>query len=1310
MKRTKELILVLILLFSTNLVNAQIDMQIDPWCQPNCSKFLHHWQSDPNICTAIINSNLQNPDQVFLDVTIIENTKGQILYARSEILNLPQGPHQILINNTNYFNYSILNINPQFEQTILSAGVLPEGSYEICYKFLRVLDGLPIGENCTSFDISSPDPPELVYPGTRFEPHPIETNAYPNFQFTPINYTAGPVHYQVKVVEVLPNQTPQEAYQINPGHYETTLIDQYSFLYPESGFSFIPGNTYCWGVSSLSQEGFPLTGHTENFVFKFQPDPFIRVGNDVPNIVITSPGGGCNGSVGDGHKSGSIDVTFEATGSFDVFEIYIMENPCGKYPKDPPPPPSPPIPDPVPPKDPKKPVITGHAKHDTKKNKAKSNVTRTQTGDNNSGVTSTPTGTTSGQRPSLPPGWEWGPNGPHWTGEHPPEPPALPPGWEWGPLRPVYTGIGQPANASMTYFSDPINANIGTISTGAETYTTTINIENIVKPGAAYVLQVFGVAKTPGGSTTGVFSEEICDRFSPLDGETRVPVEKIPCPKEVTCFLTPSEDAAPAMQGGCATNLPLTIIDREDFAVLAAYGYDRDVLIWQCQPSIFCQETASKKYTELSSRVRWEWKILSGEGNFVEIGCLPELKETKGKRIMFEPPYVAIDSTKKTVIRLITKDDNPSQPKDGDVYSYITITTKRFRADSNKNHLSIVPRNESKSAGLPDEFSGTCVASGPIWKKTGELTKPSIELPGAPDNDKLAFNERVLLRASDRRDKDQIQVDCISALCESSKFLKDYEDNVDYRWKIVSGGGKFLVGSDGREVIYQAPTSGKEVKIQVEVFNPGGQINDEVPPPGEITLKLFEPGIFLEQTNKAWRPKLDTLLEVSGMQKKRVEGTVPWELPLAHMCCIPNFNLTKRSNEPGIALNWDDPSNRRRGNPDLLFQEKENKADYELFLAPDSLKSSFAMVYKKEKITGPEKATPEIFCEDWGAYGKLELKTSYYIKAETDTDKNPGTVPLDLNDNQIADGFRLWDKKTNGTKRPGTHDKDHHSSHSAANKGDGYSAYEEWRGFYQGARWFVFGLRNPVAFALSFTHVSTSPKVKDLFLVDQNNVARPNINYFLSSRVRPHWIVRIQMDADRVVNFNEKTHNLGKQHGLIVQRVRFNGGPRGRAVGGPGLPKDVTSVSVDPLNCTSGGAFSRNMLRRVVAHETSHACNVRHHGEGGAALCLRTVAGACDTFTYAWTGRQVSGVHNCYMRYSWSRYLCSVAAGGIVVTQCNCSTGAMGAGFRMNSTNDGIIGSILCNTATGSGINAGGACAGNATRGNCLGQVKVKDN
>ncbi|MDV7402644.1 hypothetical protein RZS08_65080, partial [Arthrospira platensis SPKY1] len=91
--------------------------------------------------------------------------------------------------------------------------------------------------------------------------------------------------------------------------------------------------------------------------------------------------------------------------------------------------------------------------------------------------------------------------------------------------------------------------------------------------------------------------------------------------------------------------------------------------------------------------VKFEWEITEGEGNFVQLGCLPETRSEEGNYVIFQPPYVPIPDSgknrKTTIITLRIIDDNESQPIDKTIIQKITIHTDRKKWETNEDHYFI---------------------------------------------------------------------------------------------------------------------------------------------------------------------------------------------------------------------------------------------------------------------------------------------------------------------------------------------------------------------------------------------------------------------------------------------------------------------------------------------------------------------------------------------------------------------------------------------------------------------------------------------
>ncbi len=1067
-----------------------------------------------------------------------------------------------------------------------------------------------------------------------------------------------------------------------------------------------------------------------------------------PEIIALSPGQFCSGSVPTGHLEAEITFTWEARGQFTQFEVLISENPCGKYPPGTPttPPPTTPTPNtPTPspitpspttptPQQPGSPT-TGPA------NPSQPIPADTPTGDVGSD-TDTPL-------PALPPGWEWTQTGPYWTGEHPPEPPALPPGWEWGPLYPQWTGTGQPCTAPIIATSEVIPS-VSDIQTGASfTYSQTVNVSSFLQPGAAFVYQIYGITETSDGTTTGVLSETMCDRYSPEDHSTGVPTEPVPCPVGPTCQIMPKTLVDPLMDGGLKKDFKVKNlkIKRDDFLPLGAEGKDYDQLEWECLPSNNCEETRSKKTIPLTGRVKYKWEILNGEGNFVQLGCLPDIKTEEGEHVIFQTPYVPIPKDaskpekKETEILLSVIDDNSTQPIDKIVERKIKIITERRKGDDVEDFYYVTVESADykiPAAPTPKTEDGTCKAEGPTWENKDDLKKPSENKPPVQDNDKMVVGQWMRMNASDQRDNDHVKVFCNSSACESTKHEQDFEDNVEWKWEIITAGesGNFIIGPEkraksviARYVIYEAPPKIPDnkpyldVEIEIEVFNPEGlQIVDTKPPKHKFKLRIYKAGIELDRTPAKWLPEKDNSLDLTSMLKYH-DGT-DWQDALAHMCRIHFFELNGVTKEKGYCTNA--PAEKDANTCfDLRLKNEKTHEAFTKSAKPGKPTSTGCKAYKdylvESRTQKPErKYTITVHSEDYGAFGTLLSHGNINIynpakqknekpvytsipdevedhpqgrKKKTLYEDNRVTIPRDIDENHIADnGWRA--AIGNGQQRDPADVKVDEDDSPAGDgyKSDGYTGYEEYRGF---------DVVEPKA-----EHIRTDMKKKDLLVWNEGafDVSRFRDASALIVHIVDKGNLLKTSAGIYMANFNSPTFTEYAQAGLrLCNGSSSNCSGDDKALGivltttkDPAPPNWVYRVVVyrkriEKLKLVEDGFLTyADKAQQVVAHELGHAVNTYHHGER---------LGTEDNPDYNNIHGVRSGDVTCIMRYD-----------NMQVQQCqNLAETEITVGGKRRKARVEPTGTIFCTDAAGTGYNANNQCFGNcaAGRGDCVHQFRV---
>lgn len=845
------------------------------------------------------------------------------------------------------------------------------------------------------------------------------------------------------------------------------------------------------------------------------------------------------------------------------------------------------------------------------------------------------------------------------------------------------------------------------------------------------------VVTTPTMTTPGITTTVPVTTTTPLVREyvpTSSTYSKPPPETEWKCDPVVRVLSGPRMDGGLEPPNDSVTIYRDEFLPLLAAGVDYDELWWDCNPELSCPETPSTDMRSLNGRVKFEWRILRGEGSLVELGCLNPQRFREGKRVVFMPPYVAIDSMKETLIELKIIDDNPSQVIDETVTRNIRIRTRRdslwpdhylIRIESDAFRIP----SPSQYTGLP---RGSCLTQGPRWSRAADLPKPRIVLPPVEDNRKMVYKEWMRISADDIRDPDDVEVWCRTS-CPTKRIHRSFEDAVEYEWTILRGGGRFIKGNKGRHVIYEAPEQAGEVLLKVDVYNPDFlKVQDTRPQPDTVRIEVFRPGVRMDTTATAWLPRDG--IELEKRSYLVYEDNREWKTALAHQCRIHFFELPEASNERGVCLNWP-PYPTADTCKDLYIKKLPDR--YEVFdssmcsrwvRGADDRHEDRAYYLNARTKTPVREFSVSVVSDDYGGFGfmrsvangskstELPYKSVEW-KAEEKTHPqgrpkkvvyrdNRVTIPKDIDENRIAD--RGWEADPNGQQADPEDPKvDADTSRNNNHNGDGIPAYEEYRGF------FVRGI-----------HRRFAMNIKDLLVWDRDNLGT---GYFDRSHtgVEVRRIDQAEMDTVhaslRVINRNRHTHELGfDQKGARLYRSDGIAGFYGYTYNAvdPGDDGLVTcdSVSINVVLATRDAV----VFDWLIAHELSHAVSVRHHGEGiingrlnsGDGMTLDGLAVSNTsrrrrTYPIACTGGLTSGMENCWMRYDNFISHCPVSA---VLVNLNCRDGGLPADLStqsINTANDNVVGSTLCINATGTGINAGNRCGRDASVGNCFSQIRI---
>lgn len=250
-------------------------------------------------------------------------------------------------------------------------------------------------------------------------------------------------------------------------------------------------------------------------------------------------------------------------------------------------------------------------------------------------------------------------------------------------------------------------------------------------------------------------------------------------------------------------------------------------------------------------------------------------------------------------------------------------------------------------------------------------------------------------------------------------------------------------------------------------------------------------GCFLEAVDPQWRPAPGIHLTLSAST-----DSLPAEL---------RFILSEVSAHPGTAVNSGDDVG-----PDIEFQGG----------------SGFKSPYREEdsvilQTSSPrENASAVLVIKDGAASGQIraEMKLGGAWQSCRAGKDGFRRIPVDDNGNGIAD---VWEQQHNVMNLSIRSDDDQEPRGDHA--GDGFSNYEEYRGFVIKNGW-----------------ISTDPLWKDLFVDDEDGLG---LGYFRHSGLRIHMLEASHYGGNgrRVVTLNREAlyaPSLANQHAIRIRRAK----------------------------------------------------------------------------------------------------------------------------------------------------------------------------
>jgi len=394
------------------------------------------------------------------------------------------------------------------------------------------------------------------------------------------------------------------------------------------------------------------------------------------------------------------------------------------------------------------------------------------------------------------------------------------------------------------------------------------------------------------------------------------------------------------------------------------------------------------------------------------------------------------------------------------------------------------------------------------------------------------------------------------------------------------------------------------------------------------------------------------------------------------------FTLFEITSEPGTCMNSKDEDKE----PDLDFYHPDNSETK--FSTIERTKDGFIAETAKEV----KNTTITVASRDFGAWGKLKAEAGYpgmWLPILTENGKTYITIPLDESggkENQIADKFEK-DNNLDAGVDPLLDEED------PGKRGDGLSAYEEYRGFF-------IGRGNP--------HHRTNPKEPDLFVFTESNSLKQHLRAIRNNfpaGIQVHLINHLQYKNIMEINPNNNLHNLVVQHGLRMLEKALEEGVLGETLGECDSPESCLYISVDIERHNLFPNFKIRYLYNTIVHEIMHGISLDHHGRDhmfisqAADFYVHQSVGAYTHYFALYDGAS-SGDVRCVMSYGQSEYYQN-AQGQIAVN-------AQGRPIPFIDTISKIRYNHLCTGKNGTGAGEN-LQLGPAAKGECITQVQISD-
>jgi hypothetical protein len=247
---------------------------------------LSEWGNKKEVFTFLVTSQGGSAPRAVKIKTEIKLTDGTVAgatdLAKAAVFTF--APGNTVLNALQAMPLENMIFTGKYKKALERTGKLPAENYQVCVRLVTATDFVPVSEEkCRSFVIASLQLPIPVMPydGSTIEGNVAQTAI--TFRWTPlVPRPSTPVTYRVQVFEVLPAQTPMQAFRSNPPLLDKEVRATTQYIWQpqismddaDSLANKGKGKKFIWTIQTLDAAGLPVSDGNVNGDGRSEPIVF----------------------------------------------------------------------------------------------------------------------------------------------------------------------------------------------------------------------------------------------------------------------------------------------------------------------------------------------------------------------------------------------------------------------------------------------------------------------------------------------------------------------------------------------------------------------------------------------------------------------------------------------------------------------------------------------------------------------------------------------------------------------------------------------------------------------------------------------------------------------------------------------------------------------------------------------------------------------------------------------------------------------------------------------------------------------------